>query len=84
MGFVSMLSIVVPIVVMFAIALLPQIPKIGGNIAVALFAGGLLSLLMNGILNPMEWLGACISGLDSMGYLLLLTIAGGLFAQAHK
>ncbi len=79
-----MLGIIVPIAVMFAIALIPKIPKIGGNIAVALAAGGLLSLVMNGIFDPMMWLEACISGLDSMGYLLLLTVAGGLFAQAQK
>ncbi len=79
-----MLKIIVPIAIMFAIALIPKIPKIGGNIAVALAVGGALSLIMNGIFNPKDWLEACISGLDSMGYLLLLTLFGGLFAQAQK
>ena len=50
-----MIKVIIPVVVMMAIILCKKIPKIGGNIHVALIAAGILSLLTGGVFSVVEW-----------------------------
>lgn len=68
---------------MLCIMLVKKIPKIGGNIAVALGAAGFIALLMGGIYNPLDWLKEWISGVDRIAWVMGLSIFGSIYSETQ-
>ncbi|QKY68787.1 TRAP transporter large permease subunit [Lentibacillus sp. CBA3610] len=77
-----MIEIVVPLVLLFAIALVKKIPWIGGEIRVALLVAAVSSAVISG-LNPGETLLAFIDGIDRLSWVIMLSIFGSLYAEAQ-
>ncbi|MGE4277354.1 MAG: TRAP transporter large permease subunit [Lawsonibacter sp.] len=75
-----MLQVIIPMAVLLIIVLNKKIPYIGGNINAALIMTGALTLLMGGIFNPAEWVGAWIDGLNRLAWIMALSITGSIFA----
>lgn len=67
--------------ILLLIILCKKIPVIGGNINVALLVTGALSLLMNSMINPGQWIAAWIDGLDRLSWVIALSIVGSVFAE---
>ena len=78
-----MIIVVVPMAVLLTIILVKKIPKIGGNIYAALLAAGLLSLLMGGVYNPVDWLKALIDGVDRIAWVMMLSFFGSLYSETQ-
>ena len=68
---------------MIGIILFKKIPKIGGNIYVALIAGGLSALLLEGIFNPIAWFWAWVDGVDRIAWVVMLSIFGTIYAETQ-
>lgn len=77
-----MLEIVLPLLLLFIIALVKQIPKTGGNIRIALIVAALTSAIISG-LGPMETLLAFIDGVDRLSWVIMLSIFGSLYAESQ-
>ncbi len=67
--------------VLLIIILFKKIPVIGGKINIALMATGILTLLLSGMVNPAEWVGAWVDGLDRLAWIIALSITGSIFAE---
>ncbi|MEL7623973.1 MAG: TRAP transporter large permease subunit [Clostridiales bacterium] len=78
-----MYIVIIPMVVMIGIVLIKKIPVIGGNIQVALISAGLLSLILGGIYNPINWLQAWISGVDRIAWVIFLSVFGSIYAETQ-
>ena len=78
-----MIKVIIPVVVMMAIILCKKIPKIGGNIHVALIAAGILSLLTGGVFSVVEWVGAWIDGINRIAWVIALSIVGSIYAETQ-
>ena len=76
-----MLQVIIPMAVLLIIVLCKKLPLIGGNINAALLITGMLTLLMGGIYNPAQWLGAWVDGLNRMAWIMALSITGAIFAE---
>lgn len=76
-----MYIVVVPLIILFGIIFIKKIPKIGGNIRIAIILTGLAALLVSGIFNPVKWLLAWVDGLSRMAWVIFLIIFGGLYAE---
>jgi len=79
-----MLSVIIPIVVLLVLILVRKIPKIGGNVPVALIITGLLALLLSGIYNPMDWFNAVVDGIDRLAWVMALAIFGSIYAECQN
>lgn len=77
-----MLEIIVPLALLFIIALVKQIPKIGGDIRVALIAAAISSAVISG-LHPAETLLAFIDGIDRLSWIIMLSVFGSLYAESQ-
>lgn len=77
-----MLEIVVPLLLLFIIALVKQIPKIGGNIKIALLVAAVSSAIISG-LGPSETLLAFIDGVDRLSWVIMLSIFGSIYAESQ-
>ncbi|MBD8006308.1 TRAP transporter large permease subunit [Bacillus norwichensis] len=77
-----MLEIVIPLLLLFIIALVKKIPKIGGNIKVALLVAAISSAVISG-LGPGETLLAFIDGVDRLSWVIMLSIFGSLYAESQ-
>lgn len=77
-----MIEIIIPLALLFIIALVKQIPKIGGDIRVALIVAAVTSAIISG-LNPMETLFAFIDGIDRLSWVIMLSIFGSLYAESQ-
>ncbi|MFA1821514.1 TRAP transporter large permease subunit [Virgibacillus oceani] len=77
-----MLDIIIPLLLLFIIALVKQIPKIGGNIKVALLVAAVSSAIISG-LGPGETLLAFIDGIDRLSWVIMLSIFGALYAESQ-
>ncbi|MFD1706108.1 hypothetical protein ACFSCZ_04975 [Siminovitchia sediminis] len=77
-----MLEIVIPLLLLFIIALVKQIPKIGGNIKIALLAAAVSSAIISG-LGPLETLLAFIDGIDRLSWVIMLSVFGALYAESQ-
>src|SRR5699024_9773023 len=77
-----MLEIGVPLLLLFIIALVKQIPKIGGNIRVALLVAAISSAIISG-LAPMEMVLAFIDGIDRLSWVIMLSVFGSLYAESQ-
>lgn len=78
-----MIIVIVPMVILLTVILVKGIPKIGGNIYIALFLAGIVSLLMGGVYNPLEWGRALIDGLDRIAWVMMLSLFGSLYSEAQ-
>lgn len=78
-----MITVVVPIGLLLLILLCKKIPLIGGNIHVALAAAGLSALVMGGVYSPIRWIEAWIDGIDTIAWVMFLTVFGSIYAQTQ-
>lgn len=78
-----MLTILIPIIIIFCIILIKKIPYIGGNVQVGLLAGGFAALLLGGVNNPAEWGIAWVTGVDKIVWILFLITFGSIYAEAQ-
>ncbi|MFC4559853.1 TRAP transporter large permease subunit [Virgibacillus kekensis] len=77
-----MLEIIIPLVLLFVIALWKRIPKVGGDIRVALLVAAISSAIISG-LNPGETVLAFIDGIDRLSWVIMLSIFGSLYAESQ-
>lgn len=77
-----MLEIIIPLLLLFIIALVKNIPKIGGNIKVALLVAAISSAIISG-LGPIETILAFIDGIDRLSWVIMLSVFGALYAEAQ-
>ena len=77
-----MLVVIGSLVVLFAIALIKQIPFIGGNIPIALLGGGLTAALLSGM-APLEYFTATVDGIDRLAWVIALSIFGSIYAETQ-
>ena len=78
-----MVKVIIPVVVMMVIILCKKIPKIGGNIHVALIVAGVLSLITGGVYSVVEWAGAWIDGINRIAWVIALSIVGSVYAETQ-
>lgn len=78
-----MIKVIIPVVVLLFVILCKKLPKIGGNIYVALISAGVLSLLLGGVFAPSQWIGAWIDGLDRIGWVICLSLFGSIYAETQ-
>lgn len=81
-GSFVMYELLIPLLLLFIIALVKQIPKIGGNIKVALIVAALSSALLSG-LGIGETLLAFVDGIDRLSWVILLSVFGSLYAESQ-
>src|SRR5690625_2027329 len=77
-----MLEIVLPLLLLFIIALVKQIPKIGGNIRVALIVAAITSAVISG-LGIFETVLTFIDGIDRLSWVIMLSVFGSLYAESQ-
>lgn len=78
-----MITVIIPILLLLLILLCKKIPVIGENIHAALGAAGLSALLLGGIYSPVMWLRAWFKGLDTVAWVMALTVFGSIYAQTQ-
>lgn len=78
-----MITVLIPVGVMLAVILCKKIPKIGGNVQVALVLAGILSLVLGGVYQPTAWCGALIDGMDRLAWVICLSIFGSIYAETQ-
>jgi TRAP-type C4-dicarboxylate transport system permease large subunit len=79
-----MYIIIIPLVFLLVIAIFKKIPKIGGNLVIAMVGAGLLALLLGKVYNPLQWVSAWFTGLDSLAWILWLILIGGIFSCVQQ
>lgn len=77
-----MFEIAIPVGLLFIISLVKKIPKIGGDVRVALLAAALSAVLIAG-LSPFEMLRAAIDGIDRLSWVIMLSIFGSIYAESQ-
>ena len=78
-----MAKVIVPILILLVLVAFKKIPKIGGNVALALALAGFVALLMGGIYNPISWLAAWVDGLDRLAWVIALSLAGSFYGETQ-
>jgi len=78
----NLLELILPLALLFIIALVKQIPKIGGDIRVALLVAAITSAIVSG-LGPLETLLGFIDGIDRLSWVIMLSIFGSLYAESQ-
>ncbi|UYQ76555.1 hypothetical protein OF385_10965 [Glutamicibacter sp. JL.03c] len=77
-----MLVVVIPMTLLFVIALVKKIPVIGGDIRAALLVAALAAGLIGG-LDPAQWALAIIDGVDRLAWVIALSIVGSVYAESQ-
>ena len=77
-----MLVVIIPMVLLFAIALIKKIPWIGGDIRAALLAAAISAGIIGG-LGPTEWVTSIIDGVDRLAWVIALSVFGSIYAEAQ-
>jgi TRAP-type C4-dicarboxylate transport system permease large subunit len=77
-----MLTVIIPILLLFIIILIPSIPKIGGEVRIGLLIAGLAAAILGG-LGPLEIIKAGISGIDILAWVIMLSIFGSIYAETQ-
>jgi TRAP-type C4-dicarboxylate transport system permease large subunit len=75
------LTVILPVVVLFAIILLP-VPKIGGDARIGLLAAAVLAFLFGRVGIPAAAT-AAIGGIDRIAWVIGLSIFGSIYAQSQ-
>lgn len=78
----NLIEIIVPLALLFIIALVKKIPKIGGDIRVALLAAAIASAIISG-LGPFETVLGFIDGIDRLSWVIMLSVFGSLYAESQ-
>jgi len=78
-----MIIVIIPVAILLFIILCNKLPKIGGNIYVALVTTAIVSLLLGGIFNPVDWVKALIDGVDRIAWVMCLAIFGSIYSEAQ-
>lgn len=78
-----MITVLIPVCVLLTVILCKKIPKIGGNVNVALLLAGILALLLGGIYTPVHWMWAWIDGIDKIAWVICLSIFGSIYAETQ-
>ena len=78
-----MIKVIVPILILLVLVVAKKIPKIGGNVALALALAGLTALIMGGVYNPISWLAAWVDGLDRLAWVIALSLAGSFYGETQ-
>src|SRR5699024_12870169 len=79
---IPMWEILLPLLLLFIIGIANKIPKIGGNIKVALLVASLSSIIIYG-LGPKEIILAFVDGIDRLSWVILLSIFGAIYAESQ-
>ncbi len=77
-----MLELIIPLLLLFVIALGKRIPWVGGNIKIALLAAAVASALLSG-LNVTEAALAVVDGIDRLSWVIMLSIFGSIYAESQ-
>ncbi|QQK79623.1 TRAP transporter large permease subunit [Salicibibacter cibi] len=77
-----MLEIIIPLLILFSVVLIPQIPKIGGEVRLALIFAALSAAILGG-LTPVEIGAAFIDGVDQLAWVIMLSIVGSIYAETQ-
>ncbi len=77
-----LIEIILPLALLFIIALAKKIPKIGGDVRAALLVAALTSALLSG-LAPGETIMAFVDGIDRLSWVIMLSIFGSLYAESQ-
>ena len=78
-----MFIVIIPVAVLLFIVLTKRLPKIGGNIYVALFSTAVLSLLLGGVFSPGAWFRAVLDGIDRLAWVMCLSLFGSIYSEAQ-
>lgn len=78
-----MLEIIIPLILLFGIALIKRIPVIGGDIRAALIIAAISSAIISG-LGFVETILAFVDGIDRLAWVIMLSIFGSLYAQSQE
>ena len=78
-----MIKVIVPILILLVLVVAKKIPKIGGNVALALALAGLTALIMGGVYNPISWLATWVDGLDRLAWVIALSLAGSFYGETQ-
>jgi Na+/H+ antiporter NhaC len=78
-----MITVLIPVCVLLLVILCKKIPVIGGNVQAALILAGILSLLLGGVFQPTEWIGALVDGIDRLAWIIFLSIFGSIYAETQ-
>lgn len=78
-----MFSVIIPMALLLGIILIKKIPRIGGEIRIALIVSAVAALLMGGIYNPVDWMFAWIDGIDRLSWVMALAIFGSIYAESQ-
>lgn len=78
-----MISVIIPVVLLLAIILIKKIPYIGGSINWGLFICAISALLLGGIYNPVSWVKAWVSGIDTIAWVMALALFGSIYAETQ-
>ncbi|MGI6129495.1 MAG: TRAP transporter large permease subunit [bacterium] len=76
-----MLTVLLPVLVLFAIILLP-LPKIGGDVRIGLLSAAVLAFLL-GQVGVSPAVVAAIDGIDRIAWVIGLSIFGSIYAQTQ-
>src|SRR5699024_9831932 len=77
-----MLEIILPIGLLFIIALVKKTPFIGGDIRIALLVAALTTAIISGF-GFIETILAAVVGIDRLSWVIMLSIFGSLYAESH-
>lgn len=76
------MSVVVSLVLLFAIVIVKPIPWVGGNVKAALLISGLATALLSGM-APLQYVTGTIDGLDRMAWVIALSVFGAIYAETQ-
>lgn len=77
-----MLVVIVPIALLFLIALVRRIPLIGGDIRAALLIAGVAAALIGGV-GPGEFALGVVDGVDKLAWVMALSLFGAIYAESQ-
>ena len=75
-----MITVVVPVLFLMLVSTVKKIPLIGGNLIAAFIGTGVLSLVLGGVYDPLEWGRAWLTGLNQVAFIIFIVIFGSIFS----
>lgn len=72
--------VVIPILFLIIVSTIKRIPLIGGNITLAFFGAGLLSLFMGGAHKPAAWFAPWLKSMNSIAFIFYIIFFGAIFS----
>ena len=82
-GLFIMITVIVPICLLVFLLLCKKIPFVGGNIWASLGVAAICAMIMGGVYNPMQWVEAWLYGVNTIAWVLFLTVFGSIYAQTQ-